>query len=246
MADEVATHVHVLREGNDASKTVAAWALGNLANSYANSVLIAEAGGIPLLVELLRDGSADAKFSIVGALSELAHFNGAVLIAEAGGIPLLVELLRDGSPDVAGCKLLTARVLGSLASNNEANKSAIAEAGGIAPLVDLRRNGPGHFGDEDAKLWAAWALRILASNNDANAVAIAVTVGLEALVELARDGDVTIGLHFRSRAPELVVRDAGIAAERKAALVVAALLRDYVPEFKSAPRDIKTVIASYL
>ena len=40
--------------------------------------------------------------------------------------------------------------------------------------------------------------------------------------------------------------NAGIAAKRKAALVVAALLRDYVPEFKSAPGDIKAAIASFL
>ena len=45
---------------------------------------------------------------------------------------------------------------------------------------------------------------------------------------------------------EPIVRDAGVPAKREAALVVAALLRDYVPEFKSAPGDIKAAIASYL
>ncbi|KAH8043539.1 hypothetical protein JL720_17368 [Aureococcus anophagefferens] len=63
-------------------------------------------------------------------------------------------------------------------------------------------------------------------------------VRFEALVQLARRR-VTVGYQF-------IVHDAGVPAKRKAALVVAALLRDYVPEFKSAPRDIKTVIASYL
>ena len=43
-----------------------------------------------------------------------------------------------------------------------------------------------------------------------------------------------------------VVHDAGVPAKRKAALVVATLLRDYVPGFKSAPRDIKAAIGSYL
>ena len=77
----------------------------------------------------------------------------------------------------------------------------------------------------------------LARNNDANAVAIAVAVGLEALVELARRGRVTV--HRLS-----VAHNAGVPAKRKAALVVAALLRACVPD--SVPREIKDVIVSYL
>ena len=252
-AGGIAPLVDLLRDGSADAKEEAARALGNLAwDNAAIRVAIAEAGAIAPLVELLRDGSVEAKFWVARALRNLACNNAAnkVAIAEAGGIPPLVELLRDGSVEtrwwaptlgVYGVSVAPAMALYLLARNNAANKVAIAEAGGIPLLVELWRDG-----SEDAKFEAARALRILARNNDANAVAIAVAVGLEALVELARDGDVTIGLHFRSRAPELVVRDAGIAAERKAALVVAALLRDYVPEFKSAPGDIKAAIASFL
>ena len=114
------------------------------------------------------------------------------------------------------------------------NQVLVVEAGGIAALVKVLRDG-GPFAD----LQAAGALFCLARNNDANAVAIAVAVGFDALVELARGGRVTV--NNRS-----VVRNAGVAAKRKAALVVAALLRDSVPEFKSAPRDIKDIIGSYL
>ena len=138
------------------------------------------------LVRALREGDDAAKMA---AAENLFKYNGA-LIGEAGGIPPLVELLRDGS--------------------------------------------------EEAKVMAEWALHNLAHNNDANAVAVAVTVGsLEALVELTRRGRVTVD--NRSAVP-----DAGVPAKRKAALVVAALLRDYVPEFKSAPRDIKGLIGTYL
>ena len=203
--------VRALGEGDDAARAAAAGVLRNLAyNDDANRVLIAEAGGIPPLVELLRDGSTEAR-------------------------------LWAPTLGVYGVSVAPAMALYQLALNNKANKVAIAEAGGIPLLVELLRDG-----SADAKFEAARALRILARNNDANAVAIAVAVGLEALVELARDGDVTIGLRFRSRAPELVVRDAGIAAERKAALVVAALLRDYVPRFQSAPDVLKAAIGSYL
>ena len=185
------------------------------------------------LVRALREGDG-AKTAVARALGDLAYANDAnrVLIAEAGGIPPLVEHLRDGS---AEAKLWAARALRELADNNPANKVLIVEASGIPPLVELLRDG-----SQIAKYQAAHALRHLALNNAANAVAIAVTVGgLEALVELARGGRVTV--NNRS-----VVRNAGIAAKRKSALVVAALLRDCVPEFKSAPGDIKDAIGSFL
>ena len=190
---EIEGLVRALREGDDAMKLAAAQRLGDLASPYSvwcsnNRVLIAEAGGIAPLVDLLRDKSATAKHFAGRALGYLAHDNGnKVLIAEAGGIPLLVDLLRDGSA-----------------------------------------------GDKEE---AAWALGNLARNNDANALAIALAVGLEAFVELAQRGRVTVD--GRS-----VVSNASVPAKRKAALVVAALLGDSVPD--SAPRDIRAVIGSYL
>ena len=224
--------VDLLRDGSAKAKEDAARTLSSLACSIANGVLIVADGAISPLIDLLRDGSADAKLWAATALREVAGDNDAnrVLIADAGGIPPLVKLLRDGSAIV---KLEAALALRHLAYRND-NEVLIAEAGGIPPLVDLLRDGGAH-----AKWWAADALVLLARNHDANAVAIALAVGsLEALVQLARRGRLTVHNRF--------VSNAGIAAKRKAALVVAALLRDYVPEFKSAPRDIKTVIASYL
>ena len=183
------------------------------------------------LVRALREGGDAAKADAAWELGG-KPYNQLCLIAEAGGIAPLVQLLRDGS---AGAKRSAVWALANLARNNAANKVAITEAGGIPPLVELLRDG-----SADAKLEAAAALRHLALNNAANAVAIAVTVGgLEALVELARGGHVTVD-------SQRLVRNAGIAAKRKSALVVAALLRDCVPEFKSAPGDIKAAIASFL
>ena len=166
------------------------------------------------LVRALREGD-DAKTAVARALGDLAYANGAnrVLIAEAGGIPPLVDLLRAGS---ANAKKSAARALRML-TRTKANQAAIAEAGGIPPLVELQRDGRGVGSAE-----ATWALERIARDNDANAVAIAVTVGLKALVQLARHGRMTVN-------NRLVVRNAGIAAKRKAALVVAALLRDRVP-----------------
>ena len=130
-----------------------------------------------------------------------------------------------------------ARALGNLA-RNDANwvPTRIGEAGGVPPLVELLRDGR-----PAAKTEAVWALFNLARNNDANAVAIAAAVGLEALVQLARRGRVTVD-------NRTVVSNAALPAKRKAALVVAALLRDCIPgEKRSQVRDlIRAVIGPCL
>ena len=144
-----------------------------------------------------------------------------------GEIEGLVRALREGG-DAA--KADAAWELGGKPYNQ---LCLIAEAGGIAPLVQLLRDG-------SADAWAESALWVLSRNNDANAVAIAA-VGFEALVELARRGRVTV--NNRS-----IVENAALPAKRKAALVVAALIRTCVPDEKrSQVRDlIRAVIGPYL
>jgi vacuolar protein 8 len=229
---EIEGLVRALREGDDAVKLSAAQRLGDLAwGDDANWVLIAEAGGITPLVELLRDGNAplgvskaeyDAAMRVLNAVLQKYNERPHVPLPYAGRV----------SPAEAKCR--AARVLGNLARDN-ANKILIAEAGGIPLLLELARNA--RDGDWVAKGQAAWALGNLARNNDANALAIALAVGLEAFVELARCGSVT----FVNRS---IVRDASVPAKRKAARVVAALLDDCVPD--SVPHDVEALIVSYL
>ena len=128
-------------------------------------------------------------------------------------------------------KEAAARALCNLAYLNDANLVLIAEAGGIPPLVQLVRDG-----SAEAKSMAKRALRNIAHNNDANKVAIALAVGsLEALVELARRGRVTVN-------ERRIVGNAGVPAKRKAALVVAALLRACVPVEVRSRADVRDVI----
>ena len=185
------------------------------------------------LVRALGEGGDAAKEAAVRTLYIIACGNAAnkVAIAEAGGIALLVDILRDGSADT---KWQAAWTLRSLAYTNAANRVLITEAGGVPPLVELLRDR-----NAAAKNAATWALESLAWNNDANAVVIALAIGLEALVQLARRGRVTFNFFHIP-----VVRNAGVPAKRKAALVVAALLRDCVPD--SVPREIKALIGPYL
>ena len=185
------------------------------------------------LVRRLREGNDTAKTEAAQMLGEIAYDDmHQDLIAEAGGIPPLVELLRDGS---IAAKTAAARALGNLVHAIDNNKVLIVEAGGIPPLVELLRNWY-------AKEQAAWALQNLARNNDGSAIAIAVAVGFEALIQLARGGRVTVKDH--SGVLLIVWYPAGVPVKRKAALVVAALLGDCVPD--STPRDIKAAIWSYL
>ena len=181
------------------------------------------------LVRALGEGGDAAKEAAVRTLYIIACGNAAnkVAIAEAGGIALLVDILRDGSADT---KWQAAWTLRSLAYTNAANRVLIAEAGGIPPLVQLVRDGSAY-----AEAVAATTLGILARNKDANAVAIAAAVSLEALVQLARRGRVVV--HGRS-----VVRNASVPAKRKAALVVAALLRACVPDEARSRADVQDVI----
>ncbi|KAH8071894.1 hypothetical protein JL720_11397 [Aureococcus anophagefferens] len=178
--------VRILQEGDDDAKIAAARNLANLAdlgeNDYyttVNEVRTAKAGGIPPLVELLRDGSATAQACAAEALGNLAYssFNFKVLIAEAGGIPPLVELLRHGR---ANRKEKSARALGTLAWANHDNAVLIAEAGAIPLLVELLRDGTAS-GKEVA-------LCSLAGNNRANQVQIVAAGAIPPLVELLRDG----------------------------------------------------------
>ena len=143
MADEIAEHVRVLCEGDDASKAAAAKALGSLAYfPAANKVAIVEAGGISPLVDLLRDGGAEAKGRAAEALFWLA-FDDAnrILISEAGAVPRLVDLLRDGREVDKG---QAAMALGNLARKNDANAVAIAAEIGFDAVVELARDGRVH------------------------------------------------------------------------------------------------------
>ena len=227
---EIVGLVRALRDGDDAAKATAAGALNDLAwENRANKALIAEAGGIPPLVDLLRDGSPEAKLRAAAALANLTltwtETTNRRLVGAAGATSPLIDLLRDGS---AEAKRWAVTALRNLACEND-NRILITEAGGIAPLVGLLRDG-----SAEAKEEAFSALSSLALNNDANAVAVAVALGLEALVQLARHGRVIVDEHW--------LLWNGIAAKRKAALVVAALLdRD-----GRLPREIKALIGPYL
>jgi hypothetical protein len=180
--------------------------------------------------------AAEALCRLSAVPSSEAGRENKVAIQEAGGIPLLVALLSNahagpGTQSKAMLALFHIVMWGN--SDNEVafrHRLAFREAGGIEAFVAyVERVG------FPACCFPTLALHLLSTNTEENALAIALARGrAEAIVELARRGSVTV--HGQG-----LVRGASAAAKRKAALVVAALLREF-----PVPQVIKAVIMSYL
>ena len=155
-----------------------------------NLAEIAKAGGIPLLVALMRDGTDQQKASALSALSQFAQYSiiNKLTIAQAGGIPPLVALMRDGNDEQ---KYYAVEALSHIANVQYGNGEkllpakeqelpdklitvAIAKAGGIPLLVALLvRDGKSSTKFRHSMIYNAYeALRHLAENHD-NKVAIA-------------------------------------------------------------------------
>ena len=91
-------------------------ALSNLALNAENRVAIAREGGIGVLLELARTGSADEKEHAVWALSYLAgNAENRVIIAREGGIAVFQELLRTGTDDAKAAAAQALGLLGHMA-----------------------------------------------------------------------------------------------------------------------------------
>lgn len=116
-------------------RILAAGALGAMAFSSENKVVLAEAGAIPALVGLLESDLDSCKEASAWALRNLAKESSAnmIAIARAGAIDPLVDQLLYGTDCY---KEAAARALCHLACDNN-NISAIASAGAIDPLIDL-------------------------------------------------------------------------------------------------------------
>ncbi|KAL8518051.1 hypothetical protein ACS0TY_009370 [Phlomoides rotata] len=124
-----------LANGNPDQQRAAAGELRLLAKRNAdNRVCIAEAGAIPLLVELLSSLDLRTQEHAVTALLNLSiNEANKGTIVNAGAIPDIVDVLKNGSTEA---RENAAATLFSLSVVDE-NKVAIGAAGAIPPLIDL-------------------------------------------------------------------------------------------------------------
>lgn len=103
-----------------------------------NRIVIANCGGIPLLVNLLRSTDTTTQENAVTALLNLSiNDNNKAAIGNADAIGPLIYVLESGTPEA---KENSAATLFSL-SVIEDNKVKIGRSGAIQPLVDLLGNG---------------------------------------------------------------------------------------------------------
>lgn len=124
-----------LLNGNPDEQRAAAGELRLLAKRNAdNRVCIAEAGAIPLLVELLASPDPRTQEHAVTALLNLSiNESNKSSIVNAGAIPDIVDVLKNGSTEA---RENAAATLFSLSVIDE-NKVAIGAAGAIPALIDL-------------------------------------------------------------------------------------------------------------
>ncbi|CAI9780067.1 unnamed protein product [Fraxinus pennsylvanica] len=124
-----------LANGTIEQQRAAAGELRLLAKRNAdNRVCIAEAGAIPLLVELLSSSDPRTQEHAVTALLNLSiNEANKGTIVNAGAIPDIVDVLKNGSMEA---RENAAATLFSLSVLDE-NKVAIGAAGAIPPLIDL-------------------------------------------------------------------------------------------------------------
>lgn len=103
-----------------------------------NRVLIANAGGIPLLVQLLSYPDSGIQENAVTTLLNLSidEIN-KKLISNEGAIPNIIEILQNGNREA---RENSAAALFSLSMLDE-NKVTIGLSNGIPPLVELLQNG---------------------------------------------------------------------------------------------------------
>ena len=170
---DVATLVQALQNPGDASKQRAVYALSLLTKPGAPGVhgtsakLIAAAGGVHSLVELVRNGSASLAASATIVLAHLARsYSEKLLIgSEPNFIALLIEHAGAGSAAAV-------RAIRALAHNHFGHRVAISDAGGVETLVALERKKSAIASD---------ALRVLAQNDVIHAKIVAYRGGVRAL-----------------------------------------------------------------
>jgi len=204
---EIAISPLVARLANgtpEALFTKCADALMNITfESDENTILVAKAGAVPLLVARLTNGGRTRKEELHAA-SLLANLSfpeieeSTDLMVQAGAIPPLVALLTAGE----ATEEEAARALWNVALVSR-QKDVIAKDGGIPALVALLANGRA----AEAKETAAWTVAWLCREHRANARLTVEAGGIRPLVALLTTGTTKAKKSAASTLRSLCVED---------------------------------------
>ncbi|KAG0494808.1 hypothetical protein HPP92_005802 [Vanilla planifolia] len=93
--------VRILRGSDEDAMSAAVDVLWDLAGYKHSASVMRDSGAIPLLMEVLLNGSVDIREKVMGTIAQLSYdaANRRALV-EAGGIPLLIGLLRGDSEEL--------------------------------------------------------------------------------------------------------------------------------------------------
>eukprot|EP00644_Phytophthora_capsici_P003518 jgi/Phyca11/116528/e_gw1.31.318.1 len=170
-----------LQHGDEQEKEVAVLRCSCLA-TRGDGETLRRIGALPLLIDLLTNGSANQKLWAAEALVTLASDSdeNCVVITTKEGIPPLIALLRSGT-DMQ--KQEAAYALGNLAANNDTARAKIAREGAIPPMVEFMK------AEADSQNQGAIsALGFLSLNNEENRALIAQEGAIPPLVSLLKTG----------------------------------------------------------
>ncbi|KHN20937.1 U-box domain-containing protein 4 [Glycine soja] len=134
--------ISFLKSQNPNMQEYATASLLTLSASPTNKPIISACGTIPLLVNILRDGSPQAKVDAVTALSNLSTTQpeNLSIILQTNAMPLIVSLLktcRKSSKIAEKCSAL----IESLVGYEEGRTSLTSEEGGVLAVVEVLENG---------------------------------------------------------------------------------------------------------
>lgn len=119
----------------------AAASMLTLSASIINKPIISASGAIPLLVEILRNGSPQAKADAVMALSNLStHPDNLRLILVTDPIPSIVRLLKTCKKSTKTAEKCIA-LIESLVGFDEGRTALTSEEGGVLAVVEVLENG---------------------------------------------------------------------------------------------------------
>ena len=148
-------------------------------------VAMREAGGLPILVQLILTGTDEEKLAAAAVLYPFI-FSDRGDFRESGAIDAIVQLLRNGTTAQKTQALLAAKELTEVQYRSVTDKRAFWEAGGLQALLALVRSG-----DADQKVLSTMTLGNMAwgsMNGRAYCTVIRNAGGFPALLELLQNG----------------------------------------------------------
>jgi len=150
--------MYLLQTNDSEVQRAAAAALGNLAVTVPNKLLIVQLGGLEPLIQLMKSNNVEVQCNAVGCITNLAtHNDNKGKIARSGALVELVKLAK--SKDIRVQRNATGALLNM--THTEDNRHQLVNAGAIPLLVSLLNSN-----DKDVQYYSITAISNIAVDAD--------------------------------------------------------------------------------